>query len=141
MIKTCTSRSKRRIPFQTQLQRKLILLSFFALGAMFNTFHNLSFLLLQDVRTFRLNENISVSGLSSEALQEVCGALVECGTNYSRLRDFSESPTHASAISRAFCSAVWKYLQHYCGFVLSLPRITSVLQLNFTVQPVAAQIR
>ena len=39
LIKTHRSRSLRRIPFQTPLQSKFILLSFFVLGAMNNIFH------------------------------------------------------------------------------------------------------
>ena len=40
VIKTCTSRLKRHIPFQTPIQSKLNLLSVFILGALNNIFHN-----------------------------------------------------------------------------------------------------
>ena len=48
MIKTCRSRSKRCIAFQTPLQSKLILLSFLILGAMNNYISNTHFVLIHD---------------------------------------------------------------------------------------------
>ena len=47
VIKTCRSSSKRRIPFQTPLQSKFILLECFILGAMNNIFHDNQFLLTE----------------------------------------------------------------------------------------------
>ncbi len=74
--------------------------------------------LFQTNQSFHLAPGVCVSGLSPETVSAACQIILDCGTCYHRLTDFSspaviDSFYRAGLIFQAFTVAIRRYLQYY----------------------------
>ncbi|KAL5007399.1 hypothetical protein ScPMuIL_016205 [Solemya velum] len=97
-------------------------------------------------QTFNLQPGVYESGTTPEAIEKFLQDFLVAGTNYYRLKMFSEvaiidSFYKSGVIFQAFAEAVRRFLQHYRAMILSIEPKTSFLELSFLCQKVFAQMR
>ena len=93
-----------------------------------------------------MREGLYVTGISAEALQNLCDDFLACGMYYYRLNLFSDPPLldsfYKSGLTyHAFLGAIRNYLQYYRAAVLSIPSTKTLIQLKVLCHKLIKQLR